>query len=76
MMGSLSCVKAKEPWWQQPLPLCCAQLRAGDGGHRRPNLINAPAEVVVESRKSRAALPAATPVAAPQARKKQDRVNS
>jgi ATP-dependent Clp protease ATP-binding subunit ClpB len=37
---------------------------------------NAPAEMVVESRKSRAALPAATPVAAPQARKKQDRVNS
>jgi hypothetical protein len=36
---------------------------------------NAPAEVVVESRKSRAALPSATPVAAPQARKKQDRVN-
>src|SRR5450755_2952545 len=37
---------------------------------------NAPAEVVVESRKSRAALPAGTPAAAPQARKKQDRVNS
>jgi ATP-dependent Clp protease ATP-binding subunit ClpB len=48
-----------------------AVTEATDG---RP--INAPAEVVVESRKSRAALPAATPVAAPQARKKQDRVNS
>jgi len=48
-----------------------AVTEATDG---RPT--NAPAEVVVESRKSRAALPAATPVAAPQARKKQDRVNS
>jgi ATP-dependent Clp protease ATP-binding subunit ClpA len=48
-----------------------AVTEATDG---RP--INAPVEVVVESRKSRAALPAATPVAAPQARKKQDRVNS
>jgi ATP-dependent Clp protease ATP-binding subunit ClpB len=38
---------------------------------------NAPAEVVVEGRKSRAALPAATPATALQARKKQDnRVNS
>jgi ATP-dependent Clp protease ATP-binding subunit ClpB len=48
-----------------------AVTEATDG---RPT--NVPAEVVVESRKSRAALPAATPVAAPQARKKQDRVNS
>jgi ATP-dependent Clp protease ATP-binding subunit ClpB len=48
-----------------------AVTEATDG---RPT--NAPAEVVVESRKSRAALPVATPVAAPQARKKQDRVNS
>jgi ATP-dependent Clp protease ATP-binding subunit ClpB len=48
-----------------------AVTEATDG---RP--INAPVEVVVESRKSRAALPAATPVAAPQARKKQDRANS
>jgi ATP-dependent Clp protease ATP-binding subunit ClpB len=48
-----------------------AVTEATDG---RP--IDAPVEVVVESRKSRAALPAATPVAAPQARKKQDRVNS
>jgi ATP-dependent Clp protease ATP-binding subunit ClpB len=37
---------------------------------------DAPAEVVVESRKSRAALPSATPAAAPQARKKQERGNS
>src|SRR5271170_6873391 len=51
-----------------PVP---AVTEATDG---RP--INAPVEVVVESRKSRAALPAATPVAAPQARKRQDRVNS
>jgi len=48
-----------------------AVTEATDG---RPT--NTPAEVVVESRKSRAALPVATPVAAPQARKKQDRVNS
>jgi ATP-dependent Clp protease ATP-binding subunit ClpB len=48
-----------------------AVTEATDG---RPT--NTPAEVVVESRKSRAALPTATPVAAPQARKKQDRVNS
>ena len=35
--------------------------------------VNAPTEVVAEPRKSRAALPAATPAAAPQGRKKQDR---
>jgi ATP-dependent Clp protease ATP-binding subunit ClpB len=35
--------------------------------------VNAPTEVVVETRKSRAALPGATPAAAPQSRKKQDR---
>lgn len=57
-----------EPAETDPVP---AVTEATDG---RP--INAPVEVVVESRKSRAALPAATPVAAPQARKKQDRVNS
>jgi ATP-dependent Clp protease ATP-binding subunit ClpB len=48
-----------------------ATIEARDG-----RSINAPAEVVVESRKSRAALPVATPAAAPQARKKQDRGNS
>jgi ATP-dependent Clp protease ATP-binding subunit ClpB len=35
--------------------------------------VNAPTEVVAEPRKSRAALPAATPAAAPQGRKKTDR---
>jgi len=35
--------------------------------------VDAPAEVVVEAKKSRAALPAATPVAAPQGRKKTER---
>jgi ATP-dependent Clp protease ATP-binding subunit ClpA len=35
--------------------------------------VNAPTEVVVETRKSRTALPGATPAAAPQSRKKQDR---
>jgi hypothetical protein len=35
--------------------------------------VNAPTEVVAEPRKSRAALPATTPAAAPQGRKKQDR---
>jgi ATP-dependent Clp protease ATP-binding subunit ClpA len=54
----------------EPLPLVAA-VEAQDG-----RTTNAPAEVVVESRKSRAALPAGTPAAAPQARKKQDRVNS
>jgi ATP-dependent Clp protease ATP-binding subunit ClpB len=34
---------------------------------------DAPAEIVVEAKKSRAALPAATPAAAPQGRKKQER---
>jgi ATP-dependent Clp protease ATP-binding subunit ClpB len=48
-----------------------AEVEAKDG-----RSINAPAEVVVESRKSRAALPATAPAPAPQARKKQDRVNS
>ena len=53
----------------EPLPLVAA-AEAQDG-----RTTNAPAEVVVESRKSRAALPAATHVPVPQARKKQDRVN-
>jgi ATP-dependent Clp protease ATP-binding subunit ClpB len=35
--------------------------------------VDAPAEIVVEAKKSRAALPAATPAAAPQGRKKQER---
>jgi ATP-dependent Clp protease ATP-binding subunit ClpB len=35
--------------------------------------VDAPAEMVVEGKKSRAALPAATPAAAPQGRKKQER---
>jgi ATP-dependent Clp protease ATP-binding subunit ClpB len=48
-----------------------AEVEAKDG-----RSINAPAEVVVESRKSRAALPASAPAPAPQARKKQDRANS
>jgi ATP-dependent Clp protease ATP-binding subunit ClpB len=48
-----------------------AEVEAKDG-----RSINAPAEVVVESRKSRAALPATAPAPAAQARKKQDRVNS
>jgi hypothetical protein len=48
-----------------------AEVEAKDG-----RSINAPAEVVVESRKSRAALPAGAPAAAPQARKKHDRANS
>jgi ATP-dependent Clp protease ATP-binding subunit ClpB len=48
-----------------------AEVEAKDG-----RSINAPAEVVVESRKSRAALPTSAPAPAPQARKKQDRANS
>jgi ATP-dependent Clp protease ATP-binding subunit ClpB len=35
--------------------------------------VDAPAEIVLEAKKSRAALPAATPAAAPQGRKKQER---
>jgi hypothetical protein len=35
--------------------------------------VDAPAEVVLEAKKSRAALPAATPAAAPQGRKKTER---
>jgi hypothetical protein len=35
--------------------------------------VDAPAEVVVEPKKLRAALPAATPAAAPQGRKKTER---
>ncbi|HME13264.1 MAG TPA: AAA family ATPase [Candidatus Acidoferrum sp.] len=54
----------------EPLPLVAA-TEAQDG-----RTTDAPAEVVVESRKSRAALPGVAPVAVPQARKKQDRVNS
>jgi hypothetical protein len=53
----------------EPLPLVAA-AEAQDG-----RATDAPTELVVEGRKSRAALPTATPVAAPQARKKQDRVN-
>ena len=63
--GALVSTLTAEP---QPEP---AVVEAKDG-----RSTNAPAEVVVEPRKSRAALPAATPAAAPQARKKQDRVNS
>ncbi len=46
--------------------IAAEEIRDGKG-------VETPTEVVAEARKSRAALPVATPAAAPQARKKQDR---
>jgi len=50
------------------LPRTAAAEEVRDG-----RSVDAPAEVVVEAKKSRAALPAATPAAAPQGRKKTER---
>jgi ATP-dependent Clp protease ATP-binding subunit ClpB len=48
-------------------------IAAAAGEVRDGKSVDAPTEVVVEPRKSRAALPAATPAAAPQGRKKHER---
>jgi hypothetical protein len=52
-------------------PLIAQTAAAGEV--RDGKSVDAPTEAVMETRKSRAALPTATPAAAPQGRKKHDR---